>query len=87
MEVLALASGTFSFPGTFSVDMSAPPRGHVGASPLSLTQKMGTIIYLGYFVILWLSVWKCSDQFWFNKIMFLLCEGPKPNMSMISENT
>ena len=24
------------------------------------------------------------DQFWFNKISILLCEGPKPNISMIS---
>ena len=28
--------------------------------------------------------WNYSDQFWFNKISILLCEGPKPPTPMIS---
>ena len=46
-----------------------------------------------FLLFLWKYVWRISfeapgtysDQFWFDKISILICEGPKPDISMISE--
>ena len=48
--------------------------------------------FLRFFVVFLLFVWKIclkapgndSDQFCCDQILVLLCEGPKPNISMIS---
>ena len=61
------------------------PMGENGKNTYAIVGNWLGYLYGKYVQIIGLKVQgNYSDQFWSNKILVLVCEGPKLNMSMIS---